>query len=483
VGSIGTGGIAETSFAAGAINAAAIKDAAIDAATFAAGAINAAAVAAGAIHTTALAANSIHTTAMEAGSIHNATFAADVGDTAYATNVIALAADKALLQQNLDHVCGTASGIPTLPEGTWLDVMMDDGTNTYNRTTDSLQAIRDNMAGADAAAIADAVWDELSTGHTDTGKAGARVWTDIPAILVDTGTTLDTNVTAIKTKTDYLPSYAAGTAGGVTIAGSNAATTFATLTSTGALTAGSLAVTGTTTLTGAVTTGAVTKASESITGQFDAGNVLVDTTTVLTGAVTTGAVTKASESITGQLDAGNVLVDTTTVLTGAVSTGAVTLASEAITGALSVGTTTTLTGAVSAPAGVAANITGDITGSLSGAVGTVTLLSANAVAVGSIATGAITAGAIAADAIGASELAADAANEIADALLDRADAVETGLTPRGALRLCSSASAGTLSGADTTTVTIKNAVADSKARITATVDSDGNRSAVSTDVT
>lgn len=74
-------------------------------------------------------------------------------------------------------------------------------------------------------------------------------------------------------------------------------------------------------------------------------------------------------------------------------------------------------------------------------------------------------------------------NSTADALLDRTDAVETGLTPRGALRLVTAAEAGKLSGAATTTVTIRNAVADAKARITATVDSDGNRTAITTDVT
>lgn len=38
-----------------------------------------------------------------------------------------------------------------------------------------------------AATIADAVWDEAAAGHTDAGKAGAQLWTDIDAILVDTG--------------------------------------------------------------------------------------------------------------------------------------------------------------------------------------------------------------------------------------------------------------------------------------------------------
>ncbi len=99
------------------------------------------------------------------------------------------------------------------------------------------------------------------------------------------------------------------------------------------------------------------------------------------------------------------------------------------------------------------------------------------------AAGAIDAAAIAPDAIGASELATDAANEIADALLDRSGAIESGLTVRQALRLIAAANAAKLSGAATTTITIRNAVADSKDRIVATVDADGNRSAITYDLT
>lgn len=99
------------------------------------------------------------------------------------------------------------------------------------------------------------------------------------------------------------------------------------------------------------------------------------------------------------------------------------------------------------------------------------------------AAGAIDAAAIAADAIGASELATDAVNEIVDGLLDRTAGVETGLTVRQALRLIAAANAAKLSGGGTTTITIRNAVADSKDRIVATVDSDGNRSAITYDLT
>lgn len=70
---------------------------------------------------------------------------------------------------------------------------------------------------------------------------------------------------------------------------------------------------------------------------------------------------------------------------------------------------------------------------------------------------------------------------IADAYLDRTNAIETGLTPRGAVRLIVSATAGKASGMETTTAVLRNAVADTKARITATVDANGNRTAITWD--
>lgn len=79
-------------------------------------------------------------------------------------------------------------------------------------------------------------------------------------------------------------------------------------------------------------------------------------------------------------------------------------------------------------------------------------------------------------------LTAGERNAVADALLDRSNGIETSLTPRQAVRLMAAALAGKLSGAATTTLTIRN-VGDSKDRITATVDANGNRSAVTTDAT
>jgi len=72
---------------------------------------------------------------------------------------------------------------------------------------------------------------------------------------------------------------------------------------------------------------------------------------------------------------------------------------------------------------------------------------------------------------------------IAASLLDLANSIETGLTLRQAQRLAMAALAGKLSGGGTATEIMRNAVADAKARLTATVDSSGNRTAITYDLT
>jgi len=245
-------------------------------------------------------------------------------------------------------------------------------TGAITATAIAADAIGASELAADAVAeIADAVWDEASTGHTDAGKAGQQLWTDLDAVLADTGELqtdwanggrLDLLIDGVKTKTDYLPSATAGQAGGVFIAGSNAATTFATLTVTGALTTGSIVNNGVYTQTGAVTysstiaAGAVTYSALTVTNALTTGSIVNNGVYTQTGAVTyastigAGAVTYASMSVTGQFDCGNWLVDTTTVLTGAVTAPAGITAN--ITGTVS--TVTTLTNAPSDSSGVTA---------------------------------------------------------------------------------------------------------------------------------
>ena len=64
-----------------------------------------------------------------------------------------------------------------------------------------------------AAEMADAVWDELSTGHTDAGKAGEQLWTDIDAILVDTDA-IKANLGQVHTTEDESPGGGGGSPDG-----------------------------------------------------------------------------------------------------------------------------------------------------------------------------------------------------------------------------------------------------------------------------
>jgi hypothetical protein len=71
-------------------------------------------------------------------------------------------------------------------------------------------------------------------------------------------------------------------------------------------------------------------------------------------------------------------------------------------------------------------------------------------------------------------------NTAIDNIFDRTAGVETSWTLRQAMRIILSAVAGKLSGAATTTIAIRD-MADTKDRISATVDADGNRSAITRD--
>lgn len=84
---------------------------------------------------------------------------------------------------------------------------------------------------------------------------------------------------------------------------------------------------------------------------------------------------------------------------------------------------------------------------------------------------------IAANAITAAATATDFGAEIADAVWD--EAVDGTTTARHSMALQNSALAGEVTGLGTTTVTFRD-LADSKDRIIATVDGDGNRTAFST---
>lgn len=130
-----------------------------------------------------------------------------------------------------------------------------------------------------------------------------------------------------------------------------------------------------------------------------------------------------------------------------------------------------LTGSVASVTGAVGSVTGAV-GSVTGAVGSVTG------AIGSVGAGGITAASFGASAIDAAALATDAAQEIRDAVFARAFSAAYGsytfdeLTKMMAAVLLAKAS-----GLATTTATYRN-IADSADVIVATVDVDGNRTAV-----
>lgn len=88
----------------------------------------------------------------------------------------------------------------------------------------------------------------------------------------------------------------------------------------------------------------------------------------------------------------------------------------------------------------------------------------------------VTAAAVATGAVDADALAADAVDKILDETIG-----DSTITMRQALRVTIAALAGKLSGAATTTIVVRN-IADDTDRITATVDANGNRTAITLSV-
>jgi hypothetical protein len=117
----------------------------------------------------------------------------------------------ALVAIGLDHlVSASVAGSDVVDNSIVAKLVSKESTADWDdfvNTTDSLQALRDRGdaswttggggSAPSAAAIADAVWDEATSGHTSSGTFGEQVKTDIDAILVDTGTTLDGKIDTI----------------------------------------------------------------------------------------------------------------------------------------------------------------------------------------------------------------------------------------------------------------------------------------------
>lgn len=196
----------------------------------------------------------------------------------------------------------------------------------------------------------------------------------------------------------------------------------------------------------------------------------------VSGAV--GSVTGAVGSVTGNVG-GNVVGSVASV------TGNV--------GGNVVGSVASVVGAVGSVTGAVGSVTGNVGGNVVGSVASVTGNVGGNVA-GSVASvtgnvGGNVAGSVAsvtADVgitqTGADKVWATAARTLTSFAGMLTAVVEGTITVAQSLRLANSANASKVSGAATTTVVVRD-VNDTKDRITATVDADGNRSAVTLDVT
>ncbi len=379
------------------------------------------------------------------------------------------------------------------------------------------------VGNATAAIVIDA------SGRVDVGKAlGTAVTLDANNVLnVSTKYWAGTAITA----TSIPVATAAGAAGGLFIAGSNAATTISGLT-TGAFSCTTFTASGAVAFqsTFAVTT-STSLGALSCTTLTASGAVAFQSTFAVTTSTALGAVSGSTLTLSGA-----VAFQSTLIVTGATTlTGAVTAsnASNNIVG-ITVATNNDKTGyslTVAPPtaAVIATAVWTDTTGSdfttltspgkiiFAQLGGAFTTTSSSVFTVGALAnapTGgtAPTAAQIAtavwtdttasdfttASSIGKSlyttgnapgaasglalvgsamALTSGERNSVADALLDRADAIETGITLRLAVRYIGATAAGKLAGSQTVTEVFKG-LDGVTTRVTSTVDSSGNRSAV-----
>ena len=103
-------------------------------------------------------------------------------------------ADTALSDIKLDHLIAVADADDPVDDSIIAKLTASDGDwSGFDKATDALEAIRDrgdSEWGGDAATIADAVWDELQSGHVDAGSFGKYLDTEISGIAAAIGSGL-----------------------------------------------------------------------------------------------------------------------------------------------------------------------------------------------------------------------------------------------------------------------------------------------------
>lgn len=305
--------------------------------------------------------------------------------------------DTALADVNLDHLVGTAAP-GNAPAGTYLDILADDGTATYDRTTDSLQAIRDR---------GDAAW--------TTGGGGSD-----PSLLQNT------TIATLASQTSF--TLTAGSADDDAYNGAIAVVTDSATSTQKAVGLISDYTGSTRTVTLAEDPGIFTMAVGDTIDIIAAPKQLPDAVHGANGGLPTG-------DANNRVDVGSWLGNAVTASSGNPDVNVESMDADVITSTViandAIGATEIATGAIDADA-----------------------IATDAITADKIAADAIGASEIAADAIGASELAADAVAEIADGVWDEA---KSGHTTQGTYgenfvqMISASAVTGTLSTTQMTT--------------------------------
>ena len=210
---------------------------------------------------------------------------------------------------------------------------------------------------------------------------------------------------------------------------------------------------------------------------FPTTATLASTTNITAGTITTTTnLTNLPSVPTDWLAAAGVKADAVTKIQNGLATPTNITAGMITT----VGTTTNLTNLPAVPTDwlAASGVKADAVTKIQNGLATPTNITAGTITTVTNLTNAPTNGDLTPTMKSSVTAAVPTANAIADAYLDRTDAIQTGVTPRQAHRIeIAGAGAGVLSGAATTTVILQNS-AGTKTRVTATVDANGNRSAI-----
>lgn len=180
---VADGFITAAKLANDAITAAKLADGAIDAATFASGAITAAAIAADAIGASELASDAVSEIAAAISIPSAATIADAVWDEVRSGHVGAGTFGEGVLVEELNS--GAISSSSFANGSITAAAIAADAIGASELAADAVAEIAAAITIPSAASIADAVWDEATSGHTTSGTFGEQLKTDVDAILAD----------------------------------------------------------------------------------------------------------------------------------------------------------------------------------------------------------------------------------------------------------------------------------------------------------